>query len=76
MKKVHDKPNVVDLQGSVQSPDFVPQPLILPSERVLPSHRSMKSESNLVGRFYREGPTLGLYPQKLVPRARVAKLNA
>ena len=60
MKKVHDKPNVVDLQGSVQSPDFVPQPLILPSERVLPSHRSVKSESNLVGRFYRKGPTLVL----------------
>nr|POE75974.1 hypothetical protein CFP56_23437 [Quercus suber] len=51
---------VADLQGSVQSPDFVPQPLILPSERVLPSHRLVKLESNLVGRFYREGLTLGL----------------
>ena len=66
---------VADLWGSVQSPNFVPQPLILPSERVLPSHRSVKLESNLVSRFYKEGPTLGLHPQKLVSRARVAELN-
>ena len=36
--------------------------------RVLASHKSVKSKSNLVGRFYGEGPTFGLHPHKLVPR--------
>ena len=59
---------VADLRGSVQSPDFVPQLLVLASKRVLASHKSVKSKSNLVGRFYGEGPTFGLHAHKLVPR--------
>lgn len=42
---------------------------------MLPSHRSVKSEGNLVGCFYREGPTIGLQPHKLVPRPGLAEMN-